>query len=58
MKLRKVRYKSSTTVLDKIHNLSKISEDYIRSRQFHVALNEGITEWIAKKKVSVSEHKA
>lgn len=52
MKLRKVRYKSSTTVLDKIHNLSKISEDYIRSRQFHVALNEGITEWIAQKTVS------
>lgn len=58
MKLRKVRYKSSTTVLDKIHNLSKISEDYIRSRQFHVALNEGITEWIAQKTVSVSGHKA
>ena len=56
MKLRKVRYKSSTTVLDKIHNLSKISEDYIRSRQFHVALNEGITEWIAQKTVSVSGH--
>ena len=54
MKLRKVRYKSSTTVLDKIHNLSKISEDYIRSRRFHVALNEGITEWIAQKTVSVS----
>lgn len=58
MKLRKVRYKSSTTVLDKIHNLSKISEDYIRSRKFHVALNEGITEWIAQKTVSVSGHKA
>ena len=58
MKLRKVRYKSSTTVLDKIHNLSKISEEYIRSRQFHVALNEGITEWIAQKTVSVSGHKA
>ena len=58
MKLRKVRYKSSTTVLDKIHNLSKISEDYIRSRQFHVALKEGITEWIAQKTVSVSGHKA
>lgn len=58
MKLRKVRYKSSTTVLDKIHNLSKISEDYIRSRQFYAALNEGITEWIAQKTVSVSGHKA
>lgn len=58
MKLRKVRYKSSTTVLDKIHNLSKISEDYIRSRNLHVALNEGITEWIAQKTVSVSGHKA
>lgn len=52
MKLRKVRYKSSTTVLDKIHNLSKISEDYKRSRNLHVVLNEGITEWIRQKTVS------
>ena len=34
--------------------LDKIAEDYIRSRRFHVALNEGITEWIAQKTVSVS----
>ena len=49
LKLRKVRYKSSITVLDKIRNLSKILIDYAISRSLHVALNEGITEWVKQK---------
>lgn len=52
MKVRKVRYKSSITVLDKILNLSKILKDYGKSSNLSVALNEGITEWIKQKAVS------
>lgn len=52
MKVRKVRYKSSITVLDKILNLSKILKDYGKSSNLYIALNEGITEWIKQKTVS------
>ena len=52
MKLRKVRYKSSITILDKIRNLSKILKDYEKSSDLYIALNEGITEWIKQKAVS------